>query len=82
MKKRLIVGLLAGGLLAASASPVLAGPPSTYACPPGFTDVPVKDQVTGLVDRNDSAWICERSIGGGSGPVLHYIDDHPTGQPG
>ena len=86
MTKRLMVGLLAGGLLAATASPALAGPPS-MGCPDGFED-------TGITaghdpDRNENGKVCAKPIERGSPPVglppilslIILTDDHPIGPP-
>ena len=84
MKKRLMVGLLAGGLLAAaSVSPALAGPPMLLmGCGDGFSPESVKP---GFVpDRNGNGQICQKLVQGGSDPVLRLIvltDDHPIGPP-
>jgi hypothetical protein len=82
MQKRLMVGLLAGGLLAAtSVSPALAGPPILLmGCSDGFSSEFVKP---GLVpDRNGNGQICQKLVQGGGDPVLKLIvltDDHPIG---
>ena len=77
MKKRLLVGLLASGMLmAASLSPALAGP-LNYACPPDFERV----GVGGELDRNENGYICVKHVEtGGLFIRMHFIeiDDHPT----
>ena len=83
MKKRLMVSLIAGGLLAATASPALAGPPILLmGCADGF----ISDFVTpgDGPDRNENGQVCLKGVGGGPRPGLQHIvltDDHPIGPP-
>ena len=79
MKTRLMVGLIAAGLLGALASPALAGPPA-YGCSPSFDERFTKPGLP--PDRNGNGTYCQKAIGGGSGPALLLIDDHPVGPPG
>ena len=86
MKKRLMVGLLAGGLLAATASPALAGPPTlSMGCPDDFAP---KGVAPGWgPDRNGNGQVCLKAIQGGSPPIgmpplitpTVVTDDHPKG---
>ena len=81
MRKRLLIGLVSGGLLVAMASPALAGPPA-YGCPPSFDERTPKPGLP--PDRNGNGTYCQKAIGGGGGggPALLLIDDHPIGPPG
>ena len=84
MKKRSMVGLIAGGLLAATASPAFAGPPMLLiSCSDGFQLIdpwPLGSDP----DRNENGRVCGKVVYGGPTPVekiMVLTDDHPLGPP-
>ena len=88
MMKRLMVGLIASGLLAATASPALAGPILLMGCSDGFQLLDEWPEGN-YPDRNENEQVCIKVTQGGPPPggmpplikPIVLTDDHPIGPP-